>query len=112
MTPGTPAQVAVSGAAVERYMTFARDLHQPHDLCDGGCVEVIKATDHDAAIAALTAELQQCRQALEAALPRMTHRIQCYRCRPTEEWTQRGSASFDGCECEIRQVRAALKEGA
>lgn len=46
--------------------------------------------------------------ALEAALPRMAHRIQCYRCRPTEEWAQHGSVSLDGCECEIQQVRAAI----
>jgi hypothetical protein len=105
----------VSGAAVDRYSaewldSIAAWTIEP--LPHGNSVELVLASAHDAAIAAIAAKLQQCREALEAALPRMTHRVQCYRCRPTEEWEQHGSASFDGCECEIRQVRAALKEGA
>lgn len=54
----------MSGAAVERYAhVYDRSLHNyvmvPQE--DGDWVQ---SEDHDAAIAALTAELQQCREAL------------------------------------------------
>ena len=47
-------------------------------------------------------------EALAKALPRMAHRVSCHRTRPTSEWAEHGSASFDNCDCEIRMVRAAL----
>jgi hypothetical protein len=47
--------------------------------------------------------------ALETALPRIAHKAECHRVRPSAEWAEHGSASFDNCSCEISVVRAALK---
>lgn len=52
--------------------------------------------------------------ALEMARKQMAHRG-CGRVRPTSEWAQHGSMSFDNCECDIRRVdavRARVKGGA
>lgn len=46
--------------------------------------------------------------ALEAALPRLAHKFECGRVKPTAEWEDGGSWDFSGCNCEIRTVKAAL----
>ena len=46
--------------------------------------------------------------ALEDALPRLAHLSACGIVRPTEEWFEHGSISFDNCCCEISKVNAAL----
>lgn len=46
-------------------------------------------------------------EALEIARKQMAHRG-CGRVRPTSEWKEHGSMSFDNCNCDIRRVDAAL----
>lgn len=53
-------------------------------------------------------------EALEIARKQMAHRG-CGRVRPTSEWAQHGSISFDNCQCDIRRVdaiRTRVKGGA
>lgn len=72
----------MSGAAVERYyvrgITWRMDVGAVSRQCDCNdpCVEVIKASAHDAAIAALTAELQQCGQALQSQYDSLTRELE------------------------------------
>lgn len=44
-------------------------------------------------------------EALEIARKQMAHRG-CGRVRPTSEWAEHGSMSFDNCQCDIRHVDA------
>lgn len=53
-------------------------------------------------------DIADLRAALEAALPRLAHPHKCWQVRPSAEWAEHGSASFENCSCEIKQVRAAL----
>lgn len=46
--------------------------------------------------------------ALEKALPRLAHKHACWSVRPSKEWAEHGSASYENCDCEIKIVRAAL----
>jgi len=64
--------------------------------------------DAKAEIAALKAENERLREALEKALPRMAHRFECVSVLPSEMWHQSGSTSLDSCVCEIKAVKAAL----
>lgn len=48
--------------------------------------------------------------ALELALPRIAHGAQCGAVRPTEEWAQHGSMSWENCNCERKVVIAALDQ--
>jgi len=47
-------------------------------------------------------------EALKAARPRLAHVHTCWSCRPACEWAEYGSASFENCTCEIKQVDATL----
>lgn len=47
-------------------------------------------------------------EALTEASPRLAHVSKCWSCRPTTEWAEHGSASFENCSCEIKLVDAAL----
>lgn len=47
-------------------------------------------------------------EALQLALPKLAHRASCHSVRPTAEWAEHGSASFENCACEIKVVRAAI----
>lgn len=88
----------MSGAAVERYYvrgpvwrkveTAGEAVGYPCD-CKDPCVKVVKATAHDAAIAALTAELQQCRQ----------------------QWRPIATAPKDGTEFQVWMHNAYLPTG-
>jgi hypothetical protein len=49
-------------------------------------------------------------KALELVLPRIAHRADCISINPSEEWAENGSISYDGCNCEIQTVRAALAQ--
>jgi hypothetical protein len=57
---------------------------------------------------ATEAENKRLRKALAAALPRLAHKFECHSVRPTTEWAEHGSVSFENCSCEIKAVRAAL----
>lgn len=57
----------------------------------------------------LERENAELREALEAALPRMSHKKECMTVRPSTEWAEHGSVCFDTCICEIRTARAALQ---
>lgn len=61
-------------------------------------------------IAGLEARLARAEEALRLALPRLAHKHSCWSVRPTSEWAEHGSASFENCNCEIKAVRAALQE--
>lgn len=58
----------------------------------------------------LEARLARAEEALRLALPRLAHKHSCWSVRPTSEWAEHGSASFENCNCEIKAVRAALQE--
>ncbi|MDH0977777.1 hypothetical protein N5C16_00660 [Stenotrophomonas sp. GD03908] len=47
-------------------------------------------------------------EALEISRKQMAHPHGCSRVRPTSEWAENGSISFDGCQCDIRRVDAAI----
>lgn len=55
-------------------------------------------------IAAAPTLLRACRLAMAA----MSHKTDCCTMRPTEEWREKGSVSFDECCCEISIVKAAI----
>lgn len=61
-----------------------------------------------AANASLIGAAPELLAALEAALPRLAHPHRCWRVRPTTEWAEHGSASFENCDCEISVARAAI----
>jgi len=52
------------------------------------------------------------REALQAALPRLSHKAACGTVNPTEHWAEKGSWNFDNCNCEIAVVRAAIAKTA
>ena len=47
-------------------------------------------------------------EAAKVALGRMAHHFECSSILPTEDWAERGSWSFDNCECEIRCLAEAI----
>jgi len=47
-------------------------------------------------------------EALKLARPRLAHKHACWSCRPSEEWAEHGSASFENCDCEIKVIDALL----
>lgn len=59
-------------------------------------------------IAEARATVERMAKALEAVLPRLAHPTRCGKVLPAAEWAQRGSVSFEGCDCEIAEARAAL----
>lgn len=100
MTTFSPEVVEAAGLAIDREMGWASE--KTADL-------PASITGKRLATAALTASpLRECVEALQAALPRLAHPARCHRVRPAAEWAEHGSASFDNCDCEISQVRAAL----
>lgn len=64
--------------------------------------------DNETEINRLKAVNAEILDALKIVLPRLAHRAQCGRLRPTEEWAAHGSMAFDNCSCEISVVRAAI----
>ena len=47
-------------------------------------------------------------EALQAVLPRLAHDAICASVRPSHEWAEHGSITFDNCCCGINQVKSAL----
>lgn len=47
-------------------------------------------------------------EALEQVILRLPHKHACARTRPTSEWAQHGSMSFENCSCEIKSAKEAL----
>ena len=47
-------------------------------------------------------------EALQAVLPRIAHDAICASVRPSHEWAEHGSITFDNCCCGINQVKSAL----
>ena len=47
-------------------------------------------------------------EALQAVLPRLAHDATCASVRPSHEWAEHGSITFDNCCCGINQVKSAL----
>ena len=63
--------------------------------------------DIDAAIDVLSAA-PDLYEALQAVLPRLAHDAICASVRPSHEWAEHGSITFDNCCCGINQVKSAL----
>jgi hypothetical protein len=47
-------------------------------------------------------------ETLKLARPRLAHKFACWSRRPTSEWAEHGSASYENCDCEIKVVDALL----
>lgn len=111
MTPPLPEKMIEAGAFEAARVIAYRHGHKPDDwLNDERRAEVTAAylamrSHPDNPDRVLVEKLVE---ALKAARPRLAHKHACWSCRPSTEWAEHGSASFDNCDCEIKIVDEAL----